>query len=266
MKHILLGILCICTALSLPAFAQNEQSREKDALTQAPALKPWTGDLDGMVKRRIIRALVAPSRTSYWLNGARQTGAEFELLKAFEEEINSHYKTQGGKHIRIIVAFIPTSRDKLIPALLEGRGDIAAGILTVTPERLEQVDFGEPFFHGVKEIAVTGPNSPELASVDDLSGKEVFVRKSSSFWTHLDHLNERFANEQKPPVILKAAPEDLQDDDLLEMVHAGLVGIVVVDRYQARLWATVFKKIKPHEQVVVNKGGNIAWMIRKNSP
>ena len=228
--------------LALPAFAQNKQSQKKYALKQAPILKPWTGDLDGMVKRRVIRVLVAPSRTSYWLNGARQTGAEYELLKAFEEEVNKHYKTQGGKHIRIIVVFIPTSRDQLIPGLLEGRGDIAAGILTVTPERLEQVDFGEPFFRGVKEIAVTGPNSPELASVDDLSGKEVFVRKSSSFWTHLEHLNERFAKEQKPPVMLKAAPEDLQDDDLLEMVHAGLVGIVVVDRYQARLWATVFKK------------------------
>ena len=266
MKHLLLAILCVSTALAMPAFAQNEQSQEKDALTQAPALKPWTGDLDGMVKRRVIRALVAPSRTSYWLNGARQTGAEYELLKAFEEEVNKHHKTQGGKHIRIMVAFIPTSRDQLIPGLLEGRGDIAAGILTVTPERLEKVDFGEPFFRGVKEIAVTGPNSPELASVEDLSGKEVFVRKSSSFWTHLEHLNERFAKEQKPPVTLKAAPEDLQDDDLLEMVHAGLVGIVVVDRYQARLWATVFKKIKPHEGVVVNEGGNIAWMIRKNSP
>jgi membrane-bound lytic murein transglycosylase MltF len=265
MKLVLLGILCIWTALSLPAFAQDPQSLTKQELIQNPAFKPWTGDLDGMVKRRVIRVLVAPSRTSYWLNGARQTGAEYELLKAFEKEVNSRYKTQG-KHIRIIVAFIPTSRDQLIPGLLEGRGDIAAGILTVTPERLEQVDFGEPFFRGVKEIAVTGPNSPELASVDDLSGKEIFVRKSSSYWTHLEHLNERFANEQKPPVTLKAAPEDLQDDDLLEMVHAGLVSTVVVDRYQARLWATVFKKIKPLERVVVNKGGNIAWMIRKNSP
>lgn len=266
MKHVLLGILCICTALSLPAFAQDQQSQTKQELLQNPVFEPWAGDLDGMVKRRVIRVLVAPSRTSYWLNGARQTGAEYELLKAFEEEINNHHQSQKGKHIRTIVAFIPTSRDQLIPGLLAGRGDIAAGILTVTPERLEQVDFGEPFFRGVKEIAVTGPNSPDLASVDDLSGKEVFVRKSSSFWTHLEHLNERFANEQKPPVVLKAAPEDLQDDDLLEMVHAGLIGIVVVDRYQARLWATVFKKIKPLDRVVVNKGGNIAWMIRKNSP
>ena len=265
MKHVLLGILCFCTLLAPPALAQDKQPHTKHELPQLPVLKPWTGDLDGMVKRRVIRALVAPSRTSYWLNGARQTGAEFELLKAFEIEINNHHQTQG-KHIRIVVVFIPTSRDQLIPGLLAGRGDIAAGILTVTPERLEQVDFGEPFFRGVREIAVTGPNSPELASVDDLSGKEVFVRKSSSFWTHLEHLNERFAIEQKPPVTLKAAPEDLQDDDLLEMVHAGLVGIVVVDRYQALLWARVFKKLQPHEHVVVNEGGNIAWMLRKGSP
>ena len=265
MKHVLLGVACVCISFSLPAFAQDQQPAKKHQLTQAPVFKPWTGDLDGMVQRRVIRALVAPSRTSYWLIGIRQTGAEYELLKAFEDEINQHYKTQG-KHIRIHVVFIPTSRDELIPRLLEGRGDIAAGILTVTPERLENVDFGDPFFRGVKEIVVTGPASPELASVDDLSGKEVFVRKSSSFWTHLEGLNERFTNEHKQPVKLKVAPEDLQDDDLLEMVNAGLVGIVVVNRYQALLWAKVFKKLKPREDLVVNEGGDIAWMIRKDSP
>ena len=82
MKQVLLTILCICAVLVLPAFAQDQQPPKKPAVTQAPFLKPWTGDLDGMVKRRVIRALVAPSRTSYWLNGARQTGVEYELLKA----------------------------------------------------------------------------------------------------------------------------------------------------------------------------------------
>jgi len=265
MKPVLLIILCVCTALALPAFAQDTSSQTKHGLAQALVFKPWTGDLDGMVKRRVIRVLVAPSRTAYWLNGARQTGVEYELLKAFEKEINEKYKTQG-KHIRTFVTIIPTRHDQLISGLLEGRGDIAAGILTVTQERLEQVDFGEPFFRGARQIVVTGPASPELASLDDLSGKEVFVRKSSSYWTHLEDLNERFAKEQKPPVILKAAPEDLQDDDLLEMVHAGLVGTIVVNRYQALLWAKVFKKLKPREDLVVHKGGDIAWMIRKDSP
>jgi membrane-bound lytic murein transglycosylase MltF len=265
MKLAPLSILCVCISLPLHSLSFTQQLPEGYELTASAILKPWTGDLDGMIERRVIRALVAPSRTSYWLNGARQTGAEYELLKAFQEEINSRYKAKG-KHILTHVVFIPTSRDQLIAGLLEGRGDIAAGILTVTPERLEKVDFGEPFFRGVKEIAVTGPASPQLTSVDDLSGKEVFVRKSSSYWTHLEHLNERFVQEQKPPVLLKAAPEDLQDDDLLEMVNAGLVEIIVVDRYQALLWAKVFKKLKPHKSIVINSGGDLGWMIRKDSP
>lgn len=260
-----LNILCACLSLSFYSLANAQQLPDGQELTAATALKPWTGDLDGMIERRVIRALVSPSRTSYWLNGARQTGAEYELLKAFQEEINNRYKAKG-KHILTHVVFIPTSRDQLIPGLLEGRGDIAAGILTITPERLEKVDFGEPFFRGVKEIVVTGPASPQLTSIDDLSGKEVFVRKSSSYWTHLAHLNERFVQEQKPPVVLKAAPEDLQDDDLLEMVNAGLVEIIVVDRYQALLWAKVFTKLNPHKDIVINASGNLAWMIRKNSP
>lgn len=265
MKQVLLIIVYLCASLALPVSAQDHQRPDPNELTQADILKPWTGDLEGMIERRVIRALVAPSRTSYWLNGARQTGAEYELLKAFQEELNNRYQTRG-KHIHIHVVFIPTSRDQLIPGLLEGRGDIAAGILTVTPERLEQVDFGAPFFHGVREIVVTGPASPKLSSLDDLSGKEVFARKSSSYWTHLEHLNERFAQADKPPVILKAAPEDLQDDDLLEMVNAGLLGIIVVDRYQALLWAKVFTNLNPHRGIVVHAGGDMAWMIRKDSP
>ncbi|HSF66573.1 MAG TPA: transporter substrate-binding domain-containing protein [Nitrospiraceae bacterium] len=265
MRLVPLSITCICASLSISPLVYSQQLQNDHQLTSSAILRPWTGDLDGMIERRVIRALVAPSRTSYWLNGARQTGAEYELLKGFQEEINNRYKAKR-KHILIHVVFIPTSRDQLIPGLIEGRGDIAAGILTVTPERLEKVDFGEPFFRGVKEIAVTGPASPQLTSINDLSGKEVFVRKSSSYWTHLEHLNERFAQEQKPPVVLKAAPEDLQDDDLLEMVNAGLLEIIVVDRYQALLWAKVFKNLKPHKGIVVNEGGDLAWMIRKESP
>ena len=50
------------------------------------------------------------------------------------------------------------------------------------------------------------------------------------------------------------------------MVNAGLVEIIVVDRYQALLWAKVFKKLKPHKGIVIHAGGELAWMIRKDSP
>src|SRR6185369_16879218 len=147
-----------------------------------------------------------------------------------------------------------------------GRGDIAAGILTVTPERLEKVDFGAPFFRNVAEIVVTGTPSPALASLADLSGQQVFARKSSSYWSHLEALNERLAKENRAPALLKSAPEDLQDDDLLEMLNAGLIGLTVVDRYKALTWAKVFKRIKPRDDLRVHEGGDIAWMIRKDSP
>jgi membrane-bound lytic murein transglycosylase MltF len=265
MKHVVLLAIAASAVLCLPVNAEDLPASKKSLLNQAPALNPWTGDLDGMIKRRVIRALVAPSRTAYWVNGASQIGAEYELLKAFEKQINHRY-AKKGKRIPIYLAIIPTRQDQLISDLVKGRGDLAAGILTVTPERLAHVDFGEPFFRGVKQIVVTGPASPELTSLKDLSGQQVYVRRSSSYWSHLEHLNEQFADEDTLPVRLKAAPEDLEDDDLLEMVNAGLIGIAVVNRYQALLWAKVFKNLTPREDLVVNKGGEIAWMIRKQSP
>lgn len=250
--------------LALAAAASLGHAQADEALLEAMA-QPWTGDLDGMIERRTVRALVVPSRMQYWIDRGRQSGAEYELLKKFEAELNAKYKLKR-KHIGIHVNFIPTARDELMPALVQGRGDIAAGILTVTPERLQQVDFGAPFFRNVAEIVVTGPASPSLASIDDLAAQKLFVRRSSSYWTHLEALSERLRQQGRAPLELKAAPEDLQDDDLLEMLNAGLVGVAVVDRYKAVTWARVFKRIKPREDLKVHEGGDIAWMIRKDSP
>jgi len=93
MKYFLLVIACLCVLLPQIVFAEDQSSTKKPGLKQAPILKSWTGDLDGMIQRRVIRALVAPSRTAYWLNGARQTGAEYELLKAFEKDQDIHRAT-----------------------------------------------------------------------------------------------------------------------------------------------------------------------------
>src|SRR4051812_43953194 len=170
-KTLLAAAVIACAALAPPAAAQAADPEEE---LLARLAKPWSGDLDGMIARRAVRALVAPSRMQYWIERGRQSGVEYELLTKFEEELNRQYKSKA-KHIRIHVHFIPTARERLVPALLEGRGDIAAGVLTVTPERQQQVDFGAPFFRKVPELVVTGPASPALGSLDDLSGNQVFV-------------------------------------------------------------------------------------------
>jgi membrane-bound lytic murein transglycosylase MltF len=248
------------------AWAQEEAEppvSEAEAFLNAASLK-WTGDFDGMVKRRMVRALVVYSKSYYFVDKGVQRGSAYDGLKAFEDEINKKLKTKPATRVHVL--FIPVSRDDLIPALREGRGDIAVAGLTITPEREELVAFSEPVWDGVNEIPVTASDGPPLASVEDLSGKEVFVRETSSYWEHLERLNARFRQEGKTPVKLRPAPEALEDEDILEMVHAGLVKVTVVDSQKAEFWKGIYTQIVPRPEAAVNTGGRIAWMFRKDSP
>jgi len=222
-----------------------------------------TGDLDQMVKRRQIRVLVVYSKTFYFLDRGQQRGTTYDTMRAFEDDLNRRLRTG---HLRVQVLFIPVSRDELIPGLVDGRGDIAAANLTITPERREQVDFSDPLITGVDEVVVTGPTSPAIGSAQDLSGQEVFVRKSSSYYESLMKLNAELQKAGKPAVRLKPAPEALEDEDLLEMVNAGLVKLVVVDSHKAEFWAQIFTKIRLHPEAALRTDGDIAWAFRKGSP
>ena len=247
-------------AVWLPPVAGQEKTSADRAREMTDT---WTGDFDGMVERHRIRALVAFSKTFYFLDGATQRGASYEVLKEFEKTINKELKK---KTVKVEVVFIPVSRDELIPGLVEGRGDIAAANLTITPERQEFVDFSDPFFTGVSEIVLSGPGAPKLASVDDLAGKTIHVRKSSSYYASLVLLNEQLKKAGKSEVKLIPADENLEDEDLLEMVNAGLMLMIVMDSHKAEFWAQIFDKITLNPKVAVRTGGKIAWAFRKDSP
>lgn len=253
---LLLASVCV-----FPAAARADQAFTDQALK---ALKePWKGDLDGMLKRRVIRALVVYSNTNYFLDGATARGITYEALRQFEKYLNKKAKT---RHLKVHVLMVPVTRDKLIPYLVQGRGDIAAAMLTETAERRKQVDFGDAFSDNVRELVVTGPGAPPIKSIEDLSGKSVYVRMSSSYRRSLDKLNQRFKRAGKPPVIIDPADELLETEDILEMVGAGLVPITVSDDYLAELWARVFKNLVVHQKLALRSGGRISWAFRKHSP
>ena len=250
-----------CLAMTLSAQAPTEKGRLGIPLSEIT--KPWTGDLDGMAERRMIRILTSYSRTLYFVEGGIPRGTAYDQGKLLEVELNKRFKT---KHMTINVQFIPMSRDELLPALIAGKGDIVMGNLTVTPDRKAIVDFASPWIDGVNEIVVTSPKAPVITSVNDLSGKEVFVRESSSYYQSLLALNERFKSEGLAPVALVPAPEELEDEDLMEMASAGLVDILVVDNHKAWFWQRVLPKLKIYPTVTLRTGGEIAWAIRKDSP
>lgn len=231
-----------------------------ESLEQA---RPWMGDLDGMVERRVLRVLLVPNRTNYFLDGAVQRGVTYEAMIEFEEFLNKRLK-RGKKKVHIVI--LPVSRDLLMPALISGFGDLVAANLTATDERRRVVDFSKPLISDVRELVVSGPAAPAIASLDDLSGQEIWVRTTSSFHESLVDLNTRLGSEGKDPVVIRAADEHLETEDLLEMVNAGIIGITIADSHIAEFWAQVFEDITVHEDLAVRTGGEIAWMFRKNSP
>ncbi len=254
---IIAGILY--SILSGVATADNKSPQEEILFQQ----KTMLGDFDKMVQHRMIRALVINSKTFYFLDQGRQYGLSYEALREFEKFINKKLKT---KTLKVRVVFIPVSRDELIPSLLNGLGDIAVANLTITTERRKQVDFSNPFLRGVKELLVTGPAAPPINSIDDLAGKEIHVRLSSSYYESLIQLNTSFKKVRKSQMKLVLADETFEDEDLLEMVKAGLIPMIVMDSHKAQFWKQIFDNITVHQNIAVRTSGEIAWAFRKNSP
>ncbi|WP_029047970.1 transporter substrate-binding domain-containing protein [Cupriavidus sp. amp6] len=230
------------------------------------ANKPRTGDFDVMLKSRVIRVLVPYSRTLYFSDKGRERGLTAELVRGFERYLNKKYADQLGKR-PLTVIIIPTTRDRLLPDLMAGLGDIAAGNLTETENRLKQVDFAAPRDRKpVRELVVTGPKAPALQRLDDLAGKTVHVRRASSYFESLTVLNDSLRHAGKAPMKLVMLPDALEDEDVLEMLNAGVLQIVVVDDWKAATWAQILPNIKVREDLAVREGGFVGWAFRKNSP
>jgi membrane-bound lytic murein transglycosylase MltF len=225
--------------------------------------EPWTGDFDGMRERRVIRALVIYSPTSFFFDGRRPRGIMAELLQEFEKQLNETLETGS---LKIYVIPIPVSADRLIPALEEGLGDLAASGLAITPGRLERVDASDPLYPGTRELVISGPGVQGPATIDDLSGREVWVRQESSYFESLEDLDERFQAEGRPGVEIQIADENLEDGDILEMTAAGIYPMTVVNEVIAEPWVGALDGLTVHDGVAVREDVDMAWMFRKNSP
>jgi len=266
MAGIASSLLLVTSALGQSSGSPQPKPAAKQAVRQLEiSNKPWTGDFDQMLERRIIRVLVPYSRTLYFNDKGHERGITADTVRDFERWINKKYaKTLSKRPLTVFI--IPTTRDNLLPDVTKGTGDIAAANLTVTEDRLKVVDFASPAdWPPVKEMVVTGPKSPAIASAEDLAGKTVHVRKASSYYQSLEALNGRFKKEGKPTAKLVLVPDALEDEDMMEMLNAGLLEVIVVDDWKAKMWAQVLPKIKVNEQATVREGGKIGWAIRKGS-
>jgi membrane-bound lytic murein transglycosylase MltF len=222
-----------------------------------------TGDLDEMVKRRTVRALVIVDPIGFFYDGGLPGGAMYEALQAFQTFINRKLKTGVTK---VEVTFLPVSIGQIEAALEEGMGDIIASLVTITPERQRRVAFSTPIWRDVSQIIVTGAKYGAVSTLEDLSGKEVYVNPLTVYYENLQKVNAAIKKSGKAPIVIKTADKNLSNDDLIQMVNGGLIPATVTGSMRALLWSRVLHGIKPHPELAIASGAQLAWVMRKNNP
>ena len=100
----------------------------------------------------------------------------------------------------------------------------------------------------------------------DLSGKEIFVRKSSSYHVDLDRINQEFLRKNITPIKIRFADENIEDEDILEAVNVGMLPYAVVHRRTAETWSRIFPAIQVRNDIIFNANEQVGWAIRKESP
>ena len=246
------------------ANADAGDERSDTTVTQAaPEFRLFTGDLDEMLERRVIRALVPYSPIFFFVDeNARPRGISQDYLAELEKYVNETLDTNG---LPLTVVAVPVTREHLIPWLLEGRGDVIVADLTVTEARSRRLLFTEPIASGISELLVSGPSASPIDQLQQLSGRTVIARPDSSYFESLVSLDEEIQADGLESINIEQAPAHFEDGDVLEMVNAGIVEHAVVDGYMARLWQNALPEITLHESLALREGADIAWAMRPGS-
>jgi len=257
---VLLLLVLAAAALSAPARAMEPGMGDQ---LEEVLREPFTGDFDEIAERGYLRVLVPFSKTFFFIDKGVQRGTAVDMMAEFGKFLDKRHghKTKGDQ-----LVMIPTPREDLFKDLAAGRGDMALGNLTVTADRSELVAFSSPIFDNVKEVPLTADTVPGIASPEDLSGMEIHVRPSSSYYDSLLALNEKLKAASKAPVNIVKANEALQDEDLMDLVQAGGITAIIIDEHKADLWLQILDGLKIHPDAAVRTDGKTAFAVRKDAP
>lgn len=147
---------------------------------------------------------------SYLDTSGELVGFEIDLANALCQEMKAKCDIQNQDW------------EGLIPGLKANKYDAVMAGMSITPERLKQVDFSDSYFHN--KLVLIGKKGVEL-SADALDGKQIAVQQAT---TSADYLAQH-----QPKATIKAY--DKQDNAYLDLA-AGRVDGMMSDIIPALDW------------------------------
>ncbi len=258
-KHNKLLLLVFAVLLSCKP-PTNDKSGAVSAQNNPIDASPIQRDLEKIKTIGKLTAIVDNSSTSYFLYKGKPMGFEYELLQLLASELQLDLEIN-----------ITTDIDKTFEKLNKGEGDIIAYNLTVTKERAKKVRFTNHHSESRQVLVQRKPvgwRHLKLHEIErqlirnpiDLIGKEVYVRKGSSFVSRLHHLSEEIGGD----ILIVEDYGEVETEALIEKVANGEIDFTIADDFIA----TVNKVNHPNLDVAtaISFPQKIAWAVRKNAP
>ncbi len=222
-----------------------------------------TSDLPDMLKTKKIRILTTYTFGNYFVHQGQARGFEYSKMEEFRKFLT---RGQSQKDLQVVFSYFPLPYDMLIEALNLGYGDIVAASLTITPDRSQDVDFTDPYLWGIKEVLVSKKGIKGTHKLEDLSGKQIHVRKDSSYHISLKKINQQFNAKNLDPIQIETLPGLINTSEIMEMVNAGIIDFTISDTHLASLAGELLPDIQIHDNIVFNPDVQFGWMVRKNNP
>jgi len=233
---------------------KQQQDQNKEA-----SIEEVRVDMPAIRERDTLRAITYYSSTSYFLYRGQPMGYEYELLERLAEDL--------GLELEIVIAH---NLDKEIQMLKKGQGDIIAHGLTITQDRKKRITFTEPHTQTHQVLVQKKPDNWRqmklheireqiISDPIELLGKEVYVRKNSSYFKRLQNLEEEMGGD----IEIIEMPGDLTTEDLIDKVADGEIPYTVAD-YNI---AAINKTYNPDLDISVSLSFSqrIAWAVRESS-
>lgn len=246
----------LATGLIFTVLSSCNQSQKVNFAT-APEVEL---DLDAILKRGYITALVDNNSVSYFIYKGQAMGYEYELLNLF------------AKHLKVDLKIKVTSGiDRAMDQLNKGEGDLIAFPLTITKDRKQYVAFSKPHFNSYQVLVQRKPDNWRRMTLDnindslirnpvELMGKEVYVLPGSSFENRLKHLSEEIGGD----VLIRPDTASSESESLIRKVAMGEIDYTVADHMIARVNASYYPNLDINTPISVAQ--QVAWATRKNSP
>jgi len=226
----------------------DEDSAPEGLVSRASGRPDHPRTLEEIRKSGYIRVLTRNNDTSFFIYRGHRMGFDYEVGKKLAQRL--------GIRVDMVVT---ANWGDMVPRLLRGDGDVIAAEVTVTEARKQQVLFAEPWGR-TREVVVYKEGAPPVRAPEDLAGKEVRVRKSSTYYETLVELSRRLESRGREPVRISILPEDWETDTVLEAVSKGEILYTVADSLLADIHATYFDDLVVGPAISDERP--LAWAVR----